>query len=184
MKKILDNKIINTIISTIEGIICFFLFCIVVITLFQRINGSFFGYRIYTVASASMIPNYNVGDVLLVEKVKLTDIDVGDAVTYLGEAPTVKDMIITHRVEKIEKENGIYYFHTKGIANNIEDPIVEGKQIIGKVTHKFYFLSFIGRITTNVYKIFFFITVPIAVLIAIEIIKTIKEKDEEDEEET
>ena len=68
MKKILDNKIINTIISTIEGIICFFLFCIVVITLFQRINGSFFGYRIYTVASASMIPNYNVGDVLLVEK--------------------------------------------------------------------------------------------------------------------
>ena len=66
------------------------------------------------------------------------------------------------------------------IPNNIEDPIVEGKQIIGKVTHKFYFLSFIGRITTNVYKIFFFITVPIAILIAIEIIKTIKEKDEEE----
>ena len=184
MKKILDNKIINTIVSFVEGIICVFLFCLVVITVFQRVNGSFFGYRIYTVASASMIPNYNVGDVLLVEKVKLPDIKVGDAVTYLGEAPSVRDMIITHRVEKIDKEeDGHYYFHTKGIANNIEDPIVDGKQIIGKVTHKFFVLSFIGRITTNPYKIFFFVTVPIAVLISIEIIKTLREKNEDEEEE-
>jgi len=184
MKKILDNKILSTIISTLEGIICVFLFCLVVITVFQRVNGSFFGYRIYTVASSSMIPDYNVGDVLLVEKVKLKEIEVGDAVTYLGEAPTVKNMIITHRVEKIDKEeDGHYYFHTKGIANNIEDPIVDGKQIIGKVTHKFFFLSFIGRITTNAYKIFFFVTVPIAILIAIEIIKTLKDNDEDEEDE-
>ncbi len=183
MKKILDNKIISTIVSTGEGIICIFLFCLVVITLFQRVNGSFFGYRIYTVASASMIPNYNVGDVLLVEKVKLKEIEVGDAVTYLGEAPSVRNMIITHRVEKIDKEeDGKYYFHTKGIANNIEDPIVDGKQIIGKVTHKFFLLSFIGRITTNPYKIFFYVTVPIALLIAIEIIKTIRGKEEDEVE--
>ena len=184
MKKILENKIISKTISIVEGLICFFLFCIVVITGFQRINGSFFGYRIYTVASASMIPNYDVGDVLLVSKVNLKDIKVGDAVTYLGEAPTVKDMIITHRVEKIDIEkDGHYYFHTKGIANNIEDPIVDGKQIIGKVTYKFFTLSLIGGITTNAFKIFFFVTVPIAILIAIEIIKTINDKDEESEEE-
>ncbi len=183
MKKILDNKILNTIISIIEGIICVFLFCLVVITLFQRVKGSFFDYRIYTVASESMIPNYNVGDVLLVSKVDLKDIKVGDAVTYIGEATSIKDMIITHRVEKIEKDKGIYYFHTKGIANNIEDPIVEGKQIIGKVTYKFRSLSFIGRITTDPFKIFFFVTVPIAFLIAVEIIKTIRDKDDEDDEE-
>ena len=181
MKKILDNKLLNTIISGIEGIICFFLFCLVVITIFQRVNGSFFGYRIYTVASASMIPNYDVGDVLLVSKVKLKDIKIGDAVTYLGEAPSVKDRVITHRVEKIDIEkDGKYYFHTKGIANNIEDPIVDGKQIIGKVTYKFFLLSFIGGITTNAYKIFFFVTVPIAILIAIEIIKKVRDKDEEE----
>ena len=176
MKKILDNKIISATVSIVESIICIFLFCLVVITGFQRVNGSFFGYRIYTVASSSMIPDYNVGDVLLVSRVELKEIKVGDAVTYLGEAPTVKDMIITHRVEKIDIEkNGRYYFHTKGIANNIEDPIVEGKQIIGKVTHKFFLLSFIGGITTDAYKICFFVTVPIAFLIAIEIIKCIIE---------
>ena len=182
MKKVFDNKIINTIVNIIETIICIFLFCLVIITLFQRVKGSFLGYRIYTVASASMIPNYEVGDVLLVKKVSLNNIKVGDAVTYLGEASNLKDMIITHRVEKIDKNaDGSLLFHTKGIANNIEDPIVSGKQIIGKVTHKFVTLSLIGEITTNPYKVFFYVTVPIALLISIEIVKTIKEKDEEEQ---
>ena len=92
-------------------------------------------------------------------------------------------MIITHRVEKIEKSNdGSLLFHTKGIANNIEDPIVSGNQIIGKVIHKFYTLSVIGGITTSPFKIFFFLTVPIAILISIEIIKTLRNKDEDEEE--
>lgn len=183
MKKIINNKYLNMIVSTVESLICIFLLVLVVITGFQRINGSFFGYRIYTVASASMIPNYDVGDVLLVKKVDISSIKVGDAVTYLGEASTVKDMIITHRVEKIEStKDGNLLFHTKGIANNIEDPIVSGKQIIGKVTHKFLLLSIVGRIATNPYSIFFGLTVPIAILIAIEIIKTIRSKDEDDEE--
>ena len=184
MKKIFDNKILSTIVSVAEGIICIFLFCLVIITLFQRVKGSFLGFRIYTVASASMIPNYDVGDVLLVKKVDLNTIKVGDAVTYLGEARTVKDMIITHRVEKIDKQaDGKLLFHTKGIANNIEDPIVSGSQIIGKVTYKFKVLSLIGEITTNPYKVFFYVTVPIAFLISIEIIKTIREKDDDDDDE-
>jgi hypothetical protein len=58
----------------------------------------------------------------------------------------------------------------------------EEKQIVGKVTHKFVTLSVIGEITTNPYKVFFFITVPIAFLISIEIIKTIKDKEEDEEE--
>ena len=184
MKKIFDNKILSTIISVIEGIICVFLFCLVVITAFQRIKGSFLGYRIYTVASASMIPNYNVGDVLLVKKVNIHGIKVGDAVTYLGEAKSVKDMIITHRVEKIDTNpDGSLMFHTKGIANNIEDPIVSGSQIIGKVIYRFKTLSIIGEITTNPYKVFFYVTIPIAFLISVEIIKTIRDKYDDDDDE-
>ena len=184
MKKIFDNKYLSFAISSIETIVCIFLLAIVVITGFQRVKGSFFGFRIYTVASESMIPNYNVGDVLLVKKVNLGTIKVGDAVTYMGEASSVKDMIITHRVEKIDKaKDGGLLFHTKGIANNIEDPIVSGSQIICKVTHKFVLLSVIGRITTNPFRIFFFITVPIAILISVEIIKTIRDKDAPEEEE-
>lgn len=181
MKKIFDNKIVNIISSVLEWILCIFLLLLVLITINQRFSkgGDFFGYRIYTVASSSMIPDYEIGDTVLVKEVPLTGIKIGDAVTYLGEDITVKNLIITHRVEKIEKLDGEYVFHTKGIANNIEDPLVYGHQILGKVTYKFIVLSFIGSISTNLYKLFFFVTVPIAILIVIEIIKIVKEKDAE-----
>ena len=185
MKKIFDNKILVTISSVVEWILCIFLLLLVLITLNQRFSkgGDFFGYRIYTVASSSMIPDYEIGDTVLVKEVEIDKIDVGDAVTYKGEDITVKDMIITHRVEKIKKLNDEYVFHTKGIANNIEDPLVYEHQILGKVIHKFAILSFIGSISTNLYKLFFFVTVPLAVLIVIEIIKITKEKDDDEVEE-
>lgn len=142
-------------------------------------GGNFFGYSIYTVASSSMVPNYDIGDTLLVKKVPINEIKVKDVITYRGEASTVKDKIITHRVEKIEKDKSGLIFHTKGIANNIEDPIVYEKQVLGKVIYKFKVLSIIGDLSFNMYKLFFFITVPLAFLITIEIIKLLKEKDEE-----
>ena len=129
-----------------------------------------------------MVPNYTVGDTLLVKEVPIEEIKIGDAVTYKGEDKTVKDKIITHRVEKIERDGGELKFHTKGIANNIEDPIVYEHQILGKVTHKFIILSLFGKIAYNVYLLFIFITIPLAVLITIEIVKVSKLSDEEDED--
>ena len=141
-------------------------------------GGNFLGYSVYTVASSSMVPNYDIGDTLLVKKIPIKEIRVGDVVTYIGEASSVKDMIITHRVEKIEQGESGTLFHTKGIANNIEDPIVNEKQILGKVIYKFKILSIIGELSFNMYKLFFFITVPLAFLIAVEIIKLLREKEE------
>ena len=45
---------------------------------FQKVSGNkdFFGYRIFTVATSSMIPNYNVGDTLLVKKVKTSNLKI------------------------------------------------------------------------------------------------------------
>ena len=151
---------------------------------FQKLSGNkdFFGYRIFTVATSSMVPNYNVGDTLLVKKVPIGEIKIGDAVTYKGEDKTVKDKIITHRVEKIERDGGELVFHTKGIANNIEDPLVYEHQILGKVTHKFLILSIFGKIAYNVYLLFMFITVPLAILITMEIVKVSKLSDEEEED--
>lgn len=183
MKKILNNKIVSAVFSVIEWIICIILVILILLTGFQRFSnqGNFFGYRIYTVASGSMIPIYNIGDTLLIEEMDASKIKVGDAVTYMGDEAGVDGMIITHQVIDVQKdENGRYLFQTKGIANNVVDPIISEEQVLGKVVHKFFFLSFLGRITTNMTSMLVFITVPIAFLIALEIIKLVYKDDIEE----
>lgn len=181
IKKFFDNKVLSFAISFIEWIAFLFLVILLILTFFQKFSkgGDFFGYQIYTVASSSMIPDYNIGDTLLVKKVPISEIKVGDAVTYKGEDRTLKDLIITHRVEKIESGDDELVFHTKGIANNIEDPLVYEHQILGKVIYRFYLLSFIGGITYDLKKLLIFVTFPIAFLIVVEIIKVINEREED-----
>lgn len=184
LKKIFENKVVSFIFSFLEWAIFLVLLVLVILTGIQRFSnqGNFFGYRIYTVASNSMIPIYSIGDTLLIKDVPASKIKVGDAVTYMGEASGLKGMIITHQVQKIEVIDGKIQFHTKGIANEIEDPIVYEDQVFGKVVHKFTFLSILGKITSSMTSMMFFLTIPIAILIAIELMKAIYHKDDEDEE--
>lgn len=183
MKKILNNKIVSNVFTVIEWIICVILIILILLTGFQKFSnqGNFFGYRIFTVASGSMIPIYNIGDTLLIEEMDASQIKIGDAVTYLGDEAGVDGMIITHQVIDVQQdENGKYLFQTKGVANNIVDPIITEEQVLGKVVHKFFFLSFLGRITTNMTSMLVFITIPIAFLIALEIIKLVYKDDIEE----
>lgn len=186
MKKIFNNKIFDFIITGIEVIISLFLIGLIIVTGVQRFSdqGSFFGYRIYTVASESMIPIYTIGDTLLIKDTDSKDIKIGDALTYIGEANELKGKIVTHQVVDIEtdSETGKYLFHTKGIANNIEDPIVNEEQVFGKVIYKFLTLSWIGKITLNMTSLLIFITIPVAILIAIELCKIVKDKYYEDDD--
>lgn len=176
------GKVINSIISIIEWLICALLLILICLTAFQKFSnqGSFFGYRIYTVASGSMVPDYDVGDTLLIKETDTSLIKKGDVVTYKGETAGVDGLIVTHLVVDVEvTEEGSRLFHTKGIANKIEDPIVSENQILGKVIYRFYSLSILGRITTSKALLLIFIIVPIAFLIAVEIIKMVFDKDEE-----
>jgi len=186
MNSLFKNKVFRFFINFFEILIVVILVMLLIAVAFQRFSGNkaVMGYRIFTVGSSSMIPNYTVGDTLLISDVPIKDIKVGDAVTYIGEEDQVKDLIITHRVEKIESGDTELLYHTKGVANNIEDPIVHEHQILGKVVHKFFFLSLLNKATYNMYLLFLFITVPLAFLIVIEIIKVTREKEEDSEEES
>lgn len=183
--KAIFNGISSKIVAFVEWIIILLLLFLVILSGFQRFSNqhNLFGYRVYIVASGSMIPTYNIGDTLLIKEMDASNIKKGDAVTYIGDDVGIDGMIITHQVQEVEMgEDGKYYFHTKGIANNIEDPIVSEEQVLGKVVYRFFLLSFIGRITTSKLLLFCFIAIPIAILIAIEIIKLIYKKDDEDED--
>ncbi len=187
MKKAFDTKIFDIVSSIVETVVAISLIILIILVGFQRFStrGNLFGYRIYTVASGSMIPTYNIGDTLLIKEMSSENIKVGDAVTYMGETGGVDGLIITHQVQQVDiDENGKYSFHTKGIANNIEDPIVYEEQVLGKVVHKFFILSIIGRVTTSMPLLFAFVAIPVAILVAIEIIKIVyKSDDDEDDEE-
>ena len=182
MSKLLENKVYKICSTIIEWIVMMILIILIVLVAVQKFSdrGSFFGYRIYTIISGSMIPTYDVGDTLLIKEMSSDNIEIGDAVTYLGDGGGMNGKIITHQVVSIEfDEDGKYLFHTKGIANNIEDPVVSQDQVLGKVIHKFMFLSLFGRITTSMPLIFTFVTIPLAIIIALEIVKLVYKKEED-----
>ena len=180
IRKILNSKIVRFVSSLVEWVIGVTLVFLVCLTLFQSVSkqGDFFGYRVYIVGSESMVPLYYVGDTLLVKEMPIENIEVGDTVTYIGRYEGIEDLIITHQLKRKETDSkGNYLLHIKGIANDVEDPIVYEDQILGKVVYKFFILSLLGKIITNTTLTIICITVPIVILILIEIIKLLFKKN-------
>ena len=89
------------------------------------------GYESYVIKTNSMEPTIDINDVIITKKVKEEEIKVQDIITF------VKDKeVITHRITKIETENDIKKYTTKGDNNNIEDSFkitydnIAGKHIL------------------------------------------------------
>ena len=132
------------------------------------------GIKIFTVITGSMIPVYNIGDILIVKEVEPEDIKVDDDIVYKGEKGSFSNKMITHRVWSIEKkEDGNYEIITKGVANSTIDPEINQTQVYGKVIGKIPIISFILKLITNVYVL---ILIPVAILIS-KNIKKIKNMD-------
>ncbi len=177
--KIKNNKVLRIIAMVIKMIISLFVIVVVSIIFIQRVSNnraSFGGYSLYTVITESMVPRYNVFDMIVTKKVNINDIMLGDDVVYLGNKDDFAGKIVTHEVIKIEKIDGNIYFHTKGINNDIEDPLVSSDQIMGKVCFKSHILSFISRVVNNIYGFYFVIFVPFAILLVMEIIDIVYER--------
>lgn len=185
VEEIKENKKLK-IISNIVYIILFIIVVMMLIVVaLQRItnnNLAVGGYRVFSVATGSMIPVYEVGDILVSEEIKAQDIKVGDDIVYKGEKGSFKDKVITHRVISIEKqEDGNYKIITKGVANDEQDPEINQTQVYGKIVYKIKTLSFLGRIVKNIYVFYFIIFIPIGVIIY-QIIKNLLSKDDEEDD--
>lgn len=125
----------------------------------------------FSVASSSMAPDYQVGDVLIVKITDPDDIKIGDSVTYYGKVGSFANKVITHQVIKIDKDiDGNRVFHTKGISNLVEDPLVYDDQIYGVVKYKSELLSFIYKIVQTKYGMFILVIVPIFYIIGSEML--------------
>lgn len=166
-------KAIKAIISVIKGLATIVLVAIIALIAVQRFSNNskaLLGYRLFNVVTESMVPKYNVTDVLLVKEKDVKQIQVGEDVTYLGKEESFKDKVVTHRVIATEQaEDGSINFHTKGIANEKEDPIVNESQIYGIVLRKLVIMSYLSKIMNNTYGMFFLILIPLGVIITTEI---------------
>lgn len=74
------------------------------------------GYTPYAVLSPSMTPAYNVGDLIYVRQTAFSEIEVGDAISFVANEQLT---VVTHRVVEIDDENQC--FRTKGDANDVTD---------------------------------------------------------------
>ena len=145
-----------------------------IIIIVQKVTNnqeSFLGFRIFRVQTGSMIPKYQIGDVILVKEVDTDKIQIGDDVTYEGNTGTMNGMLVTHRVVDIEEVDGKRVFHTKGIANNLEDPVISEEQINGVVQTKMYILSLICMLLNNKYVFYFCGILPLTIYVAFRLFR-------------
>ena len=182
MKKEKLKRLFGIIKGIINTVIVLVILAFVLIVCLQRFSDnkiSFLNYRIFTVVTGSMEPKYKIGDVLIAKEKDPSEIKVGDAISYLASRGEIKNNVITHEVVNITKdENGKYLFHSKGLANLVEDPIVHEEQLFGVVVYKTKLLSYIRKIISTDIGMLLFIIIPILYIIISEMIAALIEKEE------
>ena len=104
MKNEKFKKIFKIIKSIINTIIVFIVLAFVLIVCLQRFSGnklSFLNYRIFTVVTGSMEPEYKIGDILIAKETKPSKIKIGDSISYLAQKGEIRNNVVTHEVVNI-----------------------------------------------------------------------------------
>ena len=92
-----------------------------------------YGYKTAVVVSESMVPELQVGDMLLIKQVDYDSLQVGDIIAYEQEI-NEKTVVIVHRIYEI-KDN---YIRTKGDNNpDVDTWIATKHNLVGKVIYNF-----------------------------------------------
>ena len=116
------NFILNVLLGIITVVIIIGAYYMYQVKIQKKDYANLFGYSLFEVATGSMKPTIQIGDVVIVKITK--DVNKNDIIVYIDG-----DDIITHRL--VEKsENNIV---TRGDANNSEDKPIQENMIIGQV---------------------------------------------------
>jgi signal peptidase len=88
------------------------------------------GFQPSVIASGSMMPALDVGDIVITVQTSPEKIKVGDIIQYWRQGDPAP---IVHRVTQINRAGGTTYIVTKGDANNAPDDPITVTQTIAKV---------------------------------------------------
>ena len=128
-KKLKENKMLKLIENFLYTILFIIVILMLIVVIMQRVSDNSItvgGYRMFTVATGSMVPVYEIGDLLISKEINPDEIKKDDDIIYKGKTGGFKDRVVTHRVISIEKqEDGNYKIITKGVANIEQDPEID-----------------------------------------------------------
>ncbi|MBQ6539083.1 MAG: signal peptidase I [Bacilli bacterium] len=178
MTKVLDlfeNTYFRIVFNIIKVVLIFILASYILFIAIQKItnNSSIFGYRVFSVASGSMIPVYNVNDVILVKDCNVNTLQVGEDIVYVGKRGGVEGLVVSHRIIKIDKSNGkVERIFTQGLNAEGTDPSIGPEQVLGRVVEVIPIITPINHILKNIFGFFFLIFLPLVLIICLEVIET------------
>ena len=158
-KKIKTIKTTTQIIAiTLTTILIYNIFLVFLSSISKKNSNLLFGYKAYIIATNSMEPDINEGDVVVIFKAKENNLKVGNVITFKKNQE-----LITHRIIEI-RDNGIQKeYITKGDNNNVEDTEeVKYSQIQG--VHVLT-IPYLGTIVLFIQKHFFIIIVVLLLIL-------------------
>ncbi|MBR2240205.1 MAG: signal peptidase I [Clostridia bacterium] len=162
-KKVERSKL-KKIINIIEYVVIFLVIFVNAVLIIESVNNpnktpSFLGRKAFVIISGSMIPEIQIGDVVLVKETE--NVHVGDIIAFRRDSS-----VIVHRIVKEMNIKGNVMYQTKGDNNNIEDAeLVDVSTIEGVSTGK---IPYIGKVLMWLYNHLYIV---IVVLIFILIVK-------------
>ncbi len=171
LENIKNNKVLNVIrkiFSTILTILLILVFLVIVVQKISNNQVNLGGYGVYTVVTGSMIPEYQVKDLILASKKDSHEINVGDDVVYMGKEGSLSGKIVVHRVIEKFDNDGKISFITKGINNGLSDPEIDDSQILGVVKTKLHVLSFCSHIVNNTFGLIALVVIPFIIFVFME----------------
>lgn len=156
------KKILSIVAKILYDLLILFCILLIVIVAWQRItdsNKSVYGYRLFRIISGSMVPDYNIDEIVVCKDIDVNDIKVGDVVVYRGRIGELNNKLIMHKVVDINREDHGLIFHVKGIQNTASDPNVQSGQIVGKVVFKSQALTHVYALATSLYSSFIIVII-------------------------
>ena len=139
---------------------------------------SFFGWKPFIVLSGSMETQIYAGDIAVVKEVDANTVKEGDIIAFRQD-----DVVITHRIIKIENEGGETVIYTKGDNNTeVDQNTVSLEQIEGVFVFKISGLGNTAMFIQTPTGIVACLSVPLAILIIMQIVSSIKDRKYEEEE--
>lgn len=121
MSKII-SFILNILLTIVTIVIIIGIYYIYQLKIEKNDYANLFGYTFFEVATGSMSPTMEIGDVVIVKLTK--EVETNDIIVYVDG-----ENIITHRLIEINDDHLI----AKGDANNSEDKPIQREMVLGEV---------------------------------------------------
>lgn len=98
-----------------------------------------FRYQAFVIATGSMVPEINIGDVVIVDKkVDVNSLKLGQIVAYKKD-----NIVVCHRINDMMDSGDKIFFETKGDNNDsVDQLLVRNDQIIGTANFKIKYIGY------------------------------------------